>query len=892
MSESDIAFALARITQATTELDLSDLDLSSGFDDLWPRIGQLARLRELSLSNTGLTRIGCELGKLHSLEVLELNGNQLRSLPPGLRKLQGLRLLNLDGNQLKALSPWLGKLQALQGLYLSRNQLQVLPPELGNLQVLEQLYLNGNQLQFLPPELGKLQALQGLYLNGNQLQVLPPELGNLQALQWLSLSRNQLHALPPELGNLQGLQKLYLHDNQLDIPNDVLGARIAMPDPASPARILDYYFKLQEDSPRPLHEAKLILVGRGSVGKTSLVNRIVHSQFNSSEGKTDGICITEWGIQLADQTDVKLNVWDFGGQEIMHATHQFFLTERSLYLVVLNGREGGEDADAEYWLRLVESFAGDSPVIVVLNKVKDHDFDLDRRGLRKKFPSIRGFVKTDCAGQQPTDTRGLDELVRLIRAETDQLDGLRAKFPKSWFSIKERLAGLRDEEEKYLSFEQYQAICAEHGEKDEQAQENLAAHLHDLGIALNYKEDPRLRDTHVLSPHWVTTGIYKILNAQDLANKEGELGIADLGQVLDKKEYPLHLHAFLIDLMRKFDLCFAFQDHQDHYLVPELLGKEAPPDIDDFDPESCLNFEYHYPIHQEGLIPRFIVRTHVLSRNTPRWRSGVILEFEGSRALIRADAEERKVVIRLQGTKDSMQRLLAVIRADFEHIHRSFKFKAEAMVPVPGHPKHFERYEDLQVRADRGKYGFDRVIDGDFVDLDVREMLRLVDLKPRVTSRRETRDPSGVRLFYSYAHKDEALRDELDTHLKILERMEVISTWHDRLIKAGDQWAGKIDENLERADIILLLVSADFIASDYCWENEMKRALERQEQGTARVIPIVLRNVDWSGAPFASLQALPKDAQAVDTWSNKDSAWRDVSEGIKRVALEFAEQRS
>ena len=142
---------------------------------------------------------------------------------------------------------------------------------------------------------------------------------------------------------------------------------------------------------------------------------------------------------------------------------------------------------------------------------------------------------------------------------------------------------------------------------------------------------------------------------------------------------------------------------------------------------------------------------------------------------------------------------------------------------------------------------------------------------------------NAMRLFYSYSHKDEALRNELETHLKIMHRRGLIDSWHDRKIRAGEDWKSEIDENLERADIILLLISADFIASDYCWEMEMKRALERHEVGEARVIPVIVRDVNWNDAPFGGLQALPENAKAVTTWPDKDTAWRDVSEGIEKV---------
>jgi len=140
-----------------------------------------------------------------------------------------------------------------------------------------------------------------------------------------------------------------------------------------------------------------------------------------------------------------------------------------------------------------------------------------------------------------------------------------------------------------------------------------------------------------------------------------------------------------------------------------------------------------------------------------------------------------------------------------------------------------------------------------------------------------------VELFFSYSHKDEALRDELATHLKLLQRQGVIKAWHDRQITAGSEWAGAIDEHLNSARIILLLISADFIASDYCYDKEMGRAMERHEARETVVIPGILRPVDWAGAPFGKLQALPKNAQPVTIWANRDEAWLNVVQGIRRT---------
>jgi energy-coupling factor transporter ATP-binding protein EcfA2 len=147
----------------------------------------------------------------------------------------------------------------------------------------------------------------------------------------------------------------------------------------------------------------------------------------------------------------------------------------------------------------------------------------------------------------------------------------------------------------------------------------------------------------------------------------------------------------------------------------------------------------------------------------------------------------------------------------------------------------------------------------------------------------ERSKPTPATLFYSYAHADEALRDQLETHLSLLQRQGWLSSWYDRALLPGDDWAGQIDSHLTEADIILLLVSADFLASDYCYDVEMTRALERHHQGEARVVPIILRPCDWSSAPFGKLQALPRNAQAITTWSNQEEALTQVAQQLRRL---------
>jgi len=147
----------------------------------------------------------------------------------------------------------------------------------------------------------------------------------------------------------------------------------------------------------------------------------------------------------------------------------------------------------------------------------------------------------------------------------------------------------------------------------------------------------------------------------------------------------------------------------------------------------------------------------------------------------------------------------------------------------------------------------------------------------------ELRMPMSTEIFFSYCHRDEDLMKELVKHLSILKRQGIVRDWHDRQIIAGSEWEGQIDEHLNSAQVILLLVSSDFLASDYCWGVETQKAMQRHEAGEACVIPVILRPVDWQGAPFGMLQSLPKDTRPITSWTNRDEAFLDVAQGIRKA---------
>lgn len=150
--------------------------------------------------------------------------------------------------------------------------------------------------------------------------------------------------------------------------------------------------------------------------------------------------------------------------------------------------------------------------------------------------------------------------------------------------------------------------------------------------------------------------------------------------------------------------------------------------------------------------------------------------------------------------------------------------------------------------------------------------------------------PETLEVFFSYAREDEALRNELATHLSLMKRQKIIKMWHDRDLAAGTEWEPELLAHLDAARVILLLISNNFLTSDYSYDIELERAMERHKRGEARVIPIILKPCDWHDAPFGGLQALPRNAKPVTTWDNQDEAFLDVAKGIRKAVQQLLDQ--
>ncbi|MBU1660667.1 MAG: GTP-binding protein [Chloroflexi bacterium] len=702
-----------------------------------PEIGHLPLLRELHIRGKNIAKIPRGIGKLYNLNFLLLSSDDLSELPEEIANLTNLKYLWVFGNFSRFPSAIL-RLENLEALtFISNFTIKYLPNEIGNLQKLIYLDLEVG-LNSIPSEIGELRTLKYLKFSGNNLERLPPELGRLSKLEYFSLGTTtifpgrdeivnrlaEIHhpvpksarvtALPLEINNITSLRYLDLRGNSLPIPPEILEK---VSDPKS---ILNYYFSLLGEKKKPLNEIKIIVVGQSSVGKTSIIKRLVKNDFDDSEPITEGISIDRWQVPnkqskvVNQESKIQLNLWDFGGQEIMHATHQFFLTRRSLYLLILDSRNSQEDNRVEYWLKIIQSFGGESPILIVGNKIDQHPLDIDRTGLQKKYPNIVGILETSAA-----TGAGIEELKAAITEQVNNLPHVRDLLPETWFTVKNELERI-GREQNFITHDKYLELCAKNEVSDETSQRTLIGFLHDLGVVLHFQDDPRLEALGILNPKWVTNGVYKIINSRALFQNKGVLIVSMLNEILNLPEYPRDKRLFIVDMMKKFELCYDIESDK-KFLVPDLLPKDEPK----LNFNGIPAFEYAYPVLPSSVITRFIVRMNKKIDNGYVWRTGVLLKIGDNIALVKADIEDRKITIVIGGLEHTRRDALSAIRYQLDEIHASIKgLNPQKRVPVPGAPNAEPLEYDYLLMLEREGQETHLVKDGArLVKVNVREVL-------------------------------------------------------------------------------------------------------------------------------------------------------------------------
>ncbi|WP_445291792.1 COR domain-containing protein [Calothrix sp. NIES-2098] len=604
-------------------------------------MGQLFNLTQLNLSRNQLTMLPAEIGQLSNLTQLDLWDNKLTMLPAEIGQLSNLTQLELTENQLMILPAEIGQLSNLTQLNLSRNQLTMLPAEIGQLSNLTQLDLTENQLIELPKEITQLSKLKSIALSSNQLINLPSELGQLR-LTRLTFGGNPLVSLPPEIRK-QGFRA-----------------------------ILNFYKQQKEQETDYLYEAKLLIVGEGGVGKTTLAKKIqsLDYQLEPDEISTEGIDIIRWSFLLENAREFQVNIWDFGGQEIYHSTHQFFLTKRSLYLLVADTRK--EDTDFYYWLNVVELLSDNSPLIIIKNEKQERKREINERQLRGEFTNLKETLSTNLA-----TNRGLPEIINKIKHYISNLPHVGTELPKTWIKVREALE--RDSRD-YISLQEYLTICQENGFTTLEDKLQLSAYLHDLGVCLHFQEDDILRKTVILKPTWGTDAVYKVLDNSKVIQNLGKFDRHDLASIWNEEKY-FYMHGELLRLMMNFKLCYEIPSSPGTYIAPQLLNPDQP-DYDWKDNDNLL-LRYEYEFMPKGILTRFIVEMHSsIEGQNCVWRSGVVLSKDQAQAEVIEYYRYHKGEIRIRVSGKRKRDLLVTVRHELEKIHSSYeRLKYKTLVP-------------------------------------------------------------------------------------------------------------------------------------------------------------------------------------------------------------------
>jgi GTPase SAR1 family protein len=657
---------------------LESLDLfCNRLENLPSEIRRLTKLKVLDLNGNRLSVLPLEATELTEISRLDLSANNLTRLPPEIGRMTNLRELYLSVNQLTELPPEIGQLRSLKTLFVSANGLTKLPAEIGDLANLETLYLSHNKLTELPRDIGKLQNLTCLKLHENRLTVLPPEFGHLIKLEELDVEGNDLRWLPPEIGSLSGLRTLTLSRNNLltEPPPEIVQRGISA--------ILTYLRARMGESCAQW-VSKLLLVGEGGVGKTSLVRALKNEPFDPQEPTTHGIRVGPVALQHPGYAEVtmQLNTWDFGGQQIYHATHQFFLTARSLYLLVWNARMGFEQCKLYYWLDSIQARAPESPVLLVATCLDQRDADLPLADLRRKYPQIVGSYEIS-----NLNGRGIEELRKRISAEAARLPLMGEKWPATWLRAAEQI---RTWGQNTASPNQLRNVMSSQG-IPRLDQDVLATWLHELGDIVFFQDDPELNDLVLLRPDWVSSTISTVLDSAEVRGNSGIFTRRHMESIWSDLEPSLRDH--FLRLMEKFDLSYRTLDNRDISIVVECLSlnppayealwKGVPPG--DGSREVSMKFQFGSTI-PAGLPTWLIARSHRFTTRT-HWRLGALFSDGPDHthlALVEAFPHDRYIRLTVRGPYP--QNFFGLLRDGLElTIARFPGLKVERKVPCPGH---------------------------------------------------------------------------------------------------------------------------------------------------------------------------------------------------------------
>ena len=506
-------------------------------------------------------------------------------------------------------------------------------------------------------------------------------------IELLALDLNENNITKFELkGNLSQLEILDIDDNFIEtIPEE-----IKVNGKAAVLRFLKDIFK---QGASELFEVKMLIVGEGETGKTTLWNLLQDPSYpvpNPKQKSTIGIQIKEgWSFQHIErsQDEFQVNLWDFAGQDIQYMTHQFFLTRRSFYVLLADGRR--QVANFSYWLRIIDLLGCDPtsndplPVLVVLNEKGNpiSKMPYDPQTAKTDYPKLNIIRReVDFAIKDDGRMEALTKNIQQILCK--QIEHLPLTIPAYWNAVRQELYEKR-KTNNHIDVDTFEEICQDKGIQDQQQLSDLSELLHDLGVILHFKDDPALEDFIVLNPQWAVNAVYEIMKHEEVKTKnQGRFDKDLLRKVWKGKGYNANERSKLLNLMLKdnLEVCFSAKEKgKTIYIAPQLLPETKPEDLDWESIPQNLQYIYHYPFMPKGIIGRLIVRLNELidSKADKKvvWEKGMIIKIDDTRALVQEVEDKRQgrqlIKIEVKGaTLENKKYVLRRVQEQLEQIHR------------------------------------------------------------------------------------------------------------------------------------------------------------------------------------------------------------------------------
>jgi Leucine-rich repeat (LRR) protein/GTPase SAR1 family protein len=665
--------------------------------DLTP-IEHLTNLQQLDCNNNQIADL-VPIEHLTNLQILQCSYNQIADLA-SIKHLTNLQILYCSSNQIADLAP-IEHLTNLQQLYCDSNQIADLAP-IEHLTNLQQLDCTSNQITDLAP-IEHLTNLQQLDCSYNRIIDLAP-IEHLTNLQQLNCKSNQIADLAP-IEHLANLQRLYCSDNQIVDLTPIVGLikkgrqvkwsrvegdiRVGDNPLTNPPieivkqgneAILRYFEEKARSGTQKVNEARLLLVGQGGAGKTTLKEKLRDRKADmpAPDATTKTIHIEPLLYKDGDGADFVLQVWDFGGQNIQKYAHQFFMSDSVVYALLSNTRD--QNPNFQYWLNIIEMLGKDSPFFIVQNEKDGHAEPLrDITQIQDRFPDTFQSVEQVNLKNAETDPR-FDLLERRLLYAATQLPHTRKEYPLSFIHVRRALENL-SKTQQTIPFKQFKDLCKAEGISDPALMNDYARTFTYLGVALYFADDLHLKTQIFLRPKWIIDALFGLLYAPIVEAQNGRFSASDAEAIWTGDEYN-DMHGVLLQLMLRFKLCYELPSKQG-YIVPQRLPTRMQPFVP---PPDATHIVYRYRFLPSGILTQLTCTLYTRIEKDKAWNDAVLFSTKSGQGRVFVRENSSADSIEVFGYGQDKADLLNMVVDAIDEVHDTSKFgnlKVEKLVPCP-----------------------------------------------------------------------------------------------------------------------------------------------------------------------------------------------------------------